>query len=152
MWQRILVHSYRSPKHSGAGVALNAHQVHPEQAELLLVAAGAAAPPAGAGAAQRTAAGQCSHAGRSRATRTPPQVMILGSLSIYIQRRLSPCKDRPDFLRARVREVVSGICGCVSCGAAIESVRVGSPHSIYYVHVIEAITWDLHVIDYVPGT
>jgi len=40
-----------------AGVALNAQQVHPEQAELLLVAAGAAAPPAGAGATQRTAAG-----------------------------------------------------------------------------------------------
>ena len=76
---------------------------------------------------QRTAAGQCSHAGRSRATRTPPQVMILGSSSIYNQRRLSPCKDRPDFLRARVREVASGICGCVSCVAAIELVGMGSP-------------------------
>ena len=98
-----------------AGVALNTQQVHPEQAELLLVAAGSAAAgfPA-AGAAQRSAAGWCSHAGGSRATKTSPQVMILGSPSIYIQQRVSPSKDRPDLLRVRVRKVVSGVCGCVS--------------------------------------
>ena len=65
-----------------AGMAVNIHCVHPEQAELLLDAAAAPAVRfRSADAARPRAAGWCSRATSSRATRSPPLTTIKGSLS-----------------------------------------------------------------------
>jgi hypothetical protein len=81
-----------------AGMAVNTHGVHLEQAELLL---GATAAPAvrfrSAGAGPLQAAGWCSHAVGSGATSSSPLTMIKGSLSISVWWAFSSFAPRRDF-------------------------------------------------------
>ena len=81
-----------------AGMAVNIHGVHIEQAELLL---GAAAAPAvrfrSAGASSLQAAGWWSHAVGSGATSSSPLTMIKGSSSISVWWTFSSFAHRRDF-------------------------------------------------------
>ena len=81
-----------------AGMAVNTHGVHIEQAELLL---GATAAPAvrfrSAGASSLQAAGWWSHAVGSGATSSSPLTMIKGSSSISVWWTFSSFAPRRDF-------------------------------------------------------
>ena len=81
-----------------AGMAVNTHGVHLEQAELLL---GATAAPAvrfrSAGASSLQAAGWWSHAVGSGATSSSPLTMIKGSSSISVWWTFSSFAHRRDF-------------------------------------------------------
>jgi len=81
-----------------AGMAVNTHGVHLEQAELLL---GATAAPAvrfrWAGAGPLQAAGWCSRAVGSGATSSSPLTMIKGSSSISVWWTFSSFAHRRDF-------------------------------------------------------
>ena len=130
-------------------MALNTHETHPEQAELLLGAAGAAAAgyPA-ACAARRRVDGWCSRAGGPRATSPSPRSMIPGTFGIFVQRRISSLKIDEPFasLCACGRSVVS-VCG--SC-SVIELVGLWSPclvggdtfQSLSVIITIKAVTYN----------
>ena len=92
-----------------AGMALNNHEVHPERAELLLGAAGAAAAGSPAAcAARRRVDSWCSRADGPRATRTSPQVTIPGTFGIYVRSTEQIVVQRSsDRLLVCVRAVVS---------------------------------------------